>query len=338
MSISVVVLRALVEAVAGTGQDTRKFLGEAGFDPRRLDDVDGRIPQAEYDFLVERALDFTGDPALGLRMGAKAWSLTHSLPVHVVFQAGSIREALKIAAQFYRLFTDERPWVVEDGAHASVIKVIGATGSPRCRQFGSDVAVSALYRMVQHFVPDARPDWVAFEHAAPPYRDEYGRIFQGTERFEQAFTGVVVDRSLMDARPLHSDHELHAALQMQAAKRLAQLEQGASFAEKVREYVTTDPERGRDMSSLSRALGVSPRSLRRRLSAEGMTFRDVVERAMASVAIRLLVDEQKTIQEAAHALSFSEPSAFCRAFKRWTGATPTQYQAAHPNAPVGRRH
>jgi AraC-like DNA-binding protein len=328
MSVSILVARALVEAVEGAHFDVSEFLAAARFDPKRLEEVDGRLQQTEYDSLVERALDFTGDGALGLRMGVAAKSLSYSLPVHVVFQAPSLREGLKVAAQYYRLFTDERPWIIEEGAQAVSIKVTGATGSPRCRRFGAEVAVSAIHRMIQHFAPLARPQFAAFEFPAPSHRSEYTLVFGGRERFEQPFTGIVIDPAVMDERQSNRDDELHALLQGQAAKRLAELDRAASYAAKVREYVTTIPERAHDTASIARALGISPRSLRRRLFEEGVTFRDVVERALASLATRLLVDEGKTIQEAANVMSFSEPSAFCRAFKRWTGSTPTQYQSA----------
>ena len=80
-------------------------------------------------------------------------------------------------------------------------------------------------------------------------------------------------------------------------------------------------------------LGVSARSLRRRLSEEGTLYNVVVDRAIASVAIRLLLDEQRSIQEVSHELSFSDASTFCRAFKRWTGATPKQFLATHAQGP-----
>ena len=83
------------------------------------------------------------------------------------------------------------------------------------------------------------------------------------------------------------------------------------------------------MPSVARALGVSARSLRRRLSEEGTLYNAVVDEALSALAIWLLVDEQRTIQEVSHELAFSDASTFCRAFKRWTGTTPKQFLATH---------
>ena len=129
---------------------------------------------------------------------------------------------------------------------------------------------------------------------------------------------------------MHFDAGLHAVLQQHATKRLAELENGASVRERLRDYLAAKPGRAHDMSSVARALGTSARSLRRRLHEEGITFRQVVEEALATVATRLLGEERKSIQETAYEMGFSEASAFCRAFKRWTGATPGEYQSTIP--------
>jgi AraC-like DNA-binding protein len=327
MSVSVVVVRGLLEAVEAARMDRNEFLAAVRFDPARLEDVDGRVPQAEYDALVERALDLTGDPSLGLRMGFGTTSFPLSVHAQLIIQANSMREGLKLADQFHRLFTDVRPLLIEEGARSVVLKCTGVSGTPRCRRFGSEVAVSGLYKLVQFFSRDARPEMVAFEHSAPASRAEYTKIFHGTERFEQPFTGLVIDRRLMDAQGSNRDDRLHAVLRSEAAKRLAKLEQAVTYTDKVREYVTTLPVRPHDIASVARALGIGSRSLRRRLSEEGSSFSEVIDRSLAAVAIRLLVDEQKSIQEAAHEMAFSEASAFSRAFKRWTGSTPTEYRA-----------
>jgi AraC-like DNA-binding protein len=90
------------------------------------------------------------------------------------------------------------------------------------------------------------------------------------------------------------------------------------------------------METVARALGVSARSLRRRLAEEGTSFREVVDAALGALAKRLVSDQDGPIEAAAYAMGFSHPSAFHRAFKRWTGATPaaTRRQSDVPPASV----
>lgn len=80
------------------------------------------------------------------------------------------------------------------------------------------------------------------------------------------------------------------------------------------------------MEVVACALELSMRSLRRRLAAEGKSYNAVEKDALAIVARRLLRDEQRSIQEAAYEMGFSDTTAFHRAFKRWTGTTPSAFQ------------
>ena len=346
MSVSVLVVRALLEVVEGASIDPRELLSVANFDPARLDQIDGRIEQSEYDSLIERALDLTGDPSLGLRMG-ESRTLQRCLPGQVVLQAVSMRGALELVELYHRLYSDELPLCIEEHENTLVIKLVFATASTRCRRFGAEIAISGCFRMLEYFVPGARPHLVAFEYPAPAYRSEYTRIFAGAERFGQPFTGLVIDRAIVDSLQGSRDEEMHTLLRAQATKRLAQLEQSASYADKVHEFVTVTNGRADDVVSVARGLGIEPRSLRRRLAEEGVSFRPIVNRALASVAVRLLVDDRKSVEQASYEMSFSEVSSFCRAFKRWTGSTPSEYRAAnvrklarvpsgYPNARLGR--
>jgi AraC-like DNA-binding protein len=147
------------------------------------------------------------------------------------------------------------------------------------------------------------------------------------EAFSQPFTGVVFDRSLMNMVQLNADEPFLATLRLQAERELARLSQKATYADRLREHVL-DPRttNRRDMTSAARSLGLSARSLRRKLQLEGESYTDVVDGALSTLAKRLLSDEQRTIEQTAYELGFSAPSAFHKAFKRWTGVTPSDFR------------
>jgi AraC-like DNA-binding protein len=110
----------------------------------------------------------------------------------------------------------------------------------------------------------------------------------------------------------------------------------AGYVERVRRHILDGaaPDR-RDMQTVARALGLSARSLRRRLAEEGTSFREVVDAALGTLAKRLVSDEDRPIEAAAYAMGFSHPSAFHRAFKRWTGATPAASRSSGPKVLAG---
>jgi AraC-like DNA-binding protein len=137
----------------------------------------------------------------------------------------------------------------------------------------------------------------------------------------------VFDRALLDTASPHNDQDVHEALRAVAERRMSRLAEHAPYALRVRELLLQRGCRERiDMPTVACSLGLSERSLRRRLAAEGRSYSDVENAVFAIVAKHLLGDRQRTIQETAYEMGFSDTTAFHRAFKRWTGTTPSAYR------------
>jgi AraC-like DNA-binding protein len=101
-----------------------------------------------------------------------------------------------------------------------------------------------------------------------------------------------------------------------------------SFKDRVLQFLLERAtiEQRQEMTAAARDIGVSVRTLRRRLNDEGASYTEIAKEALANRAERLVADADRTIDEAAYVLGFSDRSAFHRAFKRWTGMTPNEYR------------
>jgi AraC-like DNA-binding protein len=328
MSISILLVRGTVEAVIAAGVSREELLDAAHFELARLDDIDGRVGGEELDRVQAAALDLTGDLALGLHLGERASAAAYDMVAYLTSQATTLREGIESFLRFERILSDAPGSELEEGEDVATLKKGLLHSDPRCTRLRAEMSMTGFTRLIQHFVgPKGTPRRVFFEHPAPSYRAEYARIFGGTERFEHAFTGIEFDRTLLDREQLHKNAELHAILTTEAERKLNRLTRRMSHAERLREYlIATAPQERPDMTSVARGLGMSVRSLRRRLSEEGVSYAGLVEEAQASVAKRLLDDPGRSIYETAYDMGFSDPSAFHRAFKRWTGITPKQYR------------
>ena len=82
-----------------------------------------------------------------------------------------------------------------------------------------------------------------------------------------------------------------------------------------------------NIDRVARELGVSRQTLYRRLKAEGVTFEQLLDELRHRLALKLLRDEQMAVKQASWRLGFSDPAAFSRAFKRWTGSSPSAARA-----------
>ncbi len=333
MGTSVLFVRALTEALERAGVSRERFLLAAEIDPAKLEQPDARLNLATFDALLELALSLTGDEAFGLHMGDAVNPGNYNLMVHLAAHATTLRDAIGSLERFYRLLTDRPFWrFIEDERTASLLYDAGPGSSP-ARRFRTELTLTGFHKLLKYFDPRARPRVVAFDYPPPSYRAEYSRFFEGVERFGQTFNGIVFDRKLLGAPQLNRDPELHATIVSRAEKRVSQMANDAGYAERIRRHILdgATPKR-HDMETIARALGLSARSLRRRLAEDGTSFREVVDAALGTLAKRLVSDADHSIETVAYAMGYAHPSAFHRAFKRWTGATP----AASHRAPRAR--
>jgi AraC-like DNA-binding protein len=328
MSLSIMLLHALVEGVEPAGVARQALLAAAGIDPSRLDDIDGRLERDEYDRAHVAALDLTGDEALGLHLGERVTVRPFDVIADLASHAPTLRDAFQNFTRFHRIVTDGPDTAVHETGGVATLRYQFPRGEPRCNRLRAEFAMVGFLRMMRHFV--RREDTaraIYFEHSAPGYRAEYARIFGGVERFNHDFTGIEFPAELLDRTHLPQNGELYTVLESLAERKLSRVTREGGHAERLRDYLVGSALAQRpQMDAVARSLGISVRSLRRRLDEEGVSYTSLLNDARATLAKRMLDDPNRSIYETAYAMGFSDPSAFHRAFKRWTGMTPTQYR------------
>jgi AraC-like DNA-binding protein len=261
-------------------------------------------------------------------MGERAHFAGFDVMASLIAHANTLRDGLHTYLKFHRILSDEREATLHESEQTALLRFRFRSGDPRCSRLNAELAMSGFLRLYRHFTgAAAKPRRVCFEHPAPAHASEYRRIFAGVEQFEQPFTGMEMHLDLLDSSPLHKDPELYQVLEAQAMRKMNRLERATSIRTRVEDYLISRAVPGRpDMGEVAQQLGMSERSLRRRLAAEGVTYTQLFEQALASTAKRMLRDPGQSILSAAYAMGFSDSSAFHRAFKRWTGVTPKQFR------------
>jgi AraC-like DNA-binding protein len=334
MAVSIFLVRALLDAVDQAGIPRARFFEATGLDPRRVDNVDGRLAREEYESLAQAAMTLTEDEALGLHMGEIASTTTHNIAAQLVAFASTLRQGFDSLNRYHRLLTDSLPWSIVEEERATLTYEPDGEASATFRRFSAEMSLAGFLRMVRFFDREAELFHVDFEHEQPAYAAEYARVFEGKARFGRPATLMVFEKKALDVEQLHRDADFYSALILQAERRLSRLSRNLKYVERVREHLLDASASRRDMVGTARALGLSVRSLRRRLHEEGSSYGEVAEQALATRAKQLLLDEKRSIEETAYTLGFSAPSAFHRAFKRWTGTTPKEYRSTRDSAEI----
>jgi AraC-like DNA-binding protein len=328
MGISILFARGLIGEVVRRGFDAKSVLEDSGIHPERLDDVRDMLSLTETARLVDRAVTLTSDPALGLTAGASAPDHAVQVFGHLILAQGTIREAFATLSRYGTLLSDGTTWTLlerDDYAMWSCSTLLREGALIRLLM---DYTFAFTANIGRHFFPPGeRLRAVHFQHPAPSYAERYTEVFHCPVLFEQEHNATVFSRVLLDRRKLHADATVDGLLRETADRLLQERSHHRSLTDAVRVLLRNERELpSLDMRQVARLLRLSVHSLRRKLSAEGTSFSILLDEARCQIARQHLTRPGTTIQQTAEVLGFSETSAFFRAFKRWTGQTPTEFR------------
>lgn len=195
---------------------------------------------------------------------------------------------------------------------------------PAAHDFVLAVHVLAARRMTGK--PDLNPAAVHFKHSRPENVARYERLFRCPLHFNQPHDALLYPRADLDMTLVAADSGLAQLLERHATEALQRLGRSALLRERVREFVRQDLTGKLTAEHMAKRLGMSPRTLHRRLVEEGITYRALVDDVRREMALHCLRDPQLSIGEVGYLLGFTTSAAFHRAFRRWTGTTATQYR------------
>jgi AraC-like DNA-binding protein len=182
---------------------------------------------------------------------------------------------------------------------------------------------------MRRFFGDGHPlKAVHVTHPAPAYHAEYRRVFQAPVVFESEANALVFDAARWPRRIGTEPTYVSRILGAHADRLLRDLEQSKTARGRVERALLARLRRGETgMDAVAAELGLSRKTLARRLKAEGVTFASVLDDLRRTVAVECLLDAGLSVKETAYLVGYSEPAPFSRAFKRWTGLSPRAYVA-----------
>jgi AraC-like DNA-binding protein len=218
---------------------------------------------------------------------------------------------------------------LESDAEVAFIRL--STGSdPQPSRFTTEYAIGLAVTMSRVLgAGRSNPLEARFSHSAPAYADEYERILRLPIRFDAGEDGVLFPISMMDSSNPSADAALRQLLERYAAEQLAKIPTNARFSQRIRACILSMlPSGSPTADAVAAHFSMSNRTLRRRLREEATSYREILDDVRAELARHYLTKEKRGIDEVAVLLGFSDPSAFTKAFRRWTGQTPADFVRA----------
>lgn len=307
-----------------------KALLSAGLDRTILTGASGFIPYAAEAVLVESVARAINDRHLGARVGKDFEYSAYGAYSHYVLGAPNLASALDRGGRALRLIQPGSEIVIREtethlvvGRDSKGLSVIG-------HHHLDEAALFVIGHVVRHYLgPDWLPDWVEIPDRNGNEVVELGKIVGSSVRTGAQMPAIAIEKSSLGALlPGSSAPEQTISLDELGAL------MGVNPAQTMKSAVTDilDIISANGLASegdVARLLAIGPRTLQRALKAEGTSFRSLQSQFIESRARFLLSETSKPISELAKTLGYSEPKSFRRAFKVWTGLSPSAFRSAY---------
>jgi AraC-like DNA-binding protein len=325
LTVSAGLARGLMELAISKGADQAELAARSGISTEDLRDVDRRVPLTKYVALMGAGKALSNDPALALHYGETNDMAQISVVGLIAYACETFAEAMAQINRYGRL-------VVEvDGPkdRFSVAHKEGGLWAVDNRERPNDfpeLTESTFARLIcgpRRFGVSQLAKAVHVTHPAPDYRAEYERIYGAPVTFEADWNAVLLDVRWMNHKISVQPRYVFGILSEHADALVRSLESSKSTRGRVESLLTPVLHTGETgMDAVAAKMGLSRQALFRRLKGEGATFEKVLDELRRQMALHYLSGKKVSVNETAFLVGFSEPAAFSRAFKRWTGKSP----------------
>ncbi len=319
-------------------------------DRLRALDIDDRIPQERAHKLLEAAVQWTGDPNLGLKAG-RIFDLGDGGALdYAVTSAATVKEAIEVGSWCMRLLSNAVDFRLQIDGELAIARMDSRVPRPK---EAADYEASILH--TAHLSAIITPEEAAeyqtsfpkmgrasdvhgeallaewwFPHPKPEDTTEYDLTFAPTAvRFSAPCFGYAFHKGFLQVPLKTADPRLHAVICEHVKRLLAELPDTGNLTDGVRNLVIKELVQGPGRATaaqVARRLHMGQRTLARRLQAEGTTFKALLDQTRRELGLQYVAKSELTFLEVCSLLGFADVATFYRAFKRWTGQTPLQYR------------
>lgn len=319
-------VRAALRGAERQGYDCSSLLRQAGIQPAVLEEPRARVAPEQFARLIQLLWEFLDDEYLGFCHQPSKRG-TFAMMCHAIIHCRTLEKALSRGALFYGLFA-EAPTITlsREGDWARLSVDDSTLWDPD--HFLVESLLVIWHRLASWLIGQRiRLEATNFAYVAPAHAGEYDLLFPGPRQFSAPSTSLLFHARYLSMPLLQDERTLKRFLEYSPADLLARPDGGASLISQIRRLLGRDCSNWPDLDAVAQQLHMSPQTLRRHLREEGSSFQELKDHLRRDLAIYHLGRDELSIQDIAEQLGFSEPSAFHRAFKKWTGLTPGAYRA-----------
>ncbi len=328
-TIAICFVAAALQSVRARDLNADELLANVGLSSSLLQVPQARVSAKHYGALwrtVALALDdeFFGQDSRRMKAGSFA------MLCHSVLSCKTLGQALDRSLRFYALILDDISGKAERGAGEARIVLQERVADTRQRAFAHELLLMLLYGvscwLVGRRIPILRAE---FSYPEPAYSAEYRLMYSADLRFDRPNTLIAFEESYLGLPVVQNERSVKEFLRTAPESILLKYKNGSSLNARVRRRLRQClPGEVPDFERLAEEMNMTPATMRRRLHEEGESYQSIKDQLRRDLAISYLSHSSRSVMDIALELGFSERSAFHRAFRKWTGASPGEFRRA----------
>lgn len=324
-TISISIVAEAVVCLKERGIDADELLNRAGISPQLLLSPHSRVSASNFGTLWQLIAETIGDEFFGMDSHPmKPGSFT--MLCHAVVHSDTLERALKRTLRFLNLLIDDIQGHLERDGDIARIVLHEVRGPKRAFAYAGLLVIlhGLSCWMIGRRIPLLGGD---FFFPEPEFSNDWRVLFSPNLRFNQPETIVSFPAEYLDLATVQNERTMKEFLRSAPANFLVKYRNSESQSAQIRRQLRKlPPDTWPDFDTLARQLHTSPSTLRRRLEEEGQSYLAIKNDLRCDLAISCLSHSGMNVTEIANTLGFAETSAFHRAFKKWTGASPGEYR------------
>ena len=319
-------VQAVLSAFERYGANPMPALHKAQIAPALLRRPEARVTAAQFEALCAAAMQQLDDEALGWFSRRLPWG-SYGMLCRASLGSPTLGVALKRWCRHHRLLVDDIVFAIDEGAELATLRI------DENRELGAlrELCLLTSLRYLHGFACWAVDSRIAlreaaFPFAAPAHASVYPLLFPGPVRFGAARAGFAFDAHYLQLPLKRDERALRSMLQHALPLTVLQYRRDRLLVQRVRELLRQPGAETLHAEGLARSLNLSLRSLHRHLRQQGASVQGLKDEVHRERAQELLRRTRQPVKQIAHQLGFRSEKSFARAFRHWTGATPSQWR------------
>ncbi|QIS14090.1 AraC family transcriptional regulator [Nocardia arthritidis] len=329
-------VHVMAQLAAERGMSATELFAGTSLTPELVRDGDAVVTARQEVAVIRNLLRRFGDePGLGAEAGRRYHIALYGPWGLALLSSGTVRQVIEVALGYLDLAFVFGHLRFEEGPQQSKLVFDGAEVPLDVRPFLAERITSGIQTIGRElFAAGVPAERVTYRHSAPAEVVRYREIFGVEPDFDADEDAIAFASAYLDFPLPQADEWTRTTCEQLCHDMLERRRARQGTAGAVRDVLARNPAALPDQAAVAAELFISPRTLARRLSEEGTSFRALVDEVRQLLAEELLAHTDMTSEQVALRLGYADGASFIRAFRRWNGCPPQEFRQHRPSVPV----